>query len=391
MVQIHTKLEFLEAASPWRPNWLWEEFFVRRGIPVTKASIILVAQNVVYRFEEILASHLAHGPAIPISQRLFERVMSMNFAANIMSVLMRYLSPAFTVTDDMMHRAISSSSHSVNNIVPLLLAQEPTLRITESLVEVAISLASCRKHFLQSLLSHDPTFKISDHLPTEAVLEGSRRVGDFEPKIVVKQRKSNARMSAGFDAVKSLLGHDPHFRITYDSLEKATEHHELSDEMIDVLWDRLIKDGNADDVIIAGLEHHYSGTNEHGSTAWIHLLLWYNKGDIEVFDEPWGRDWADHEDFVTRILEVAKYCGRGEVEWRGRMSAWIERLTQSTARRREKTVADAALDKDKGEEKLKELGKLVGRFPMRKGLQEEVARSCEPGILEMLLKYGVDV
>ena len=139
---IHLTLDILKAAAAWENHWAWEEVLLRRGAQVTQDSIILVARHgseIRYEATNMLALHLTNSTAVQLSQELVERVMDLDSEVKIMEVLMEYLTPAFKVTESLMHRAIFRPQWSSRRIVPLLLAQDPTFPITESLIGHAIS------------------------------------------------------------------------------------------------------------------------------------------------------------------------------------------------------------------------------------------------------------
>ena len=282
--RIHATLEILEAAAAGKDFRVWEEVLLRRGAKVTEDSIVLVAQRHSESQDEVtetLALHLTNNTAVKISQELVERVMGLDSAVSVIEVLMKYLTPAFKVTEHIMHQAMFVSSKGIGNIVPLLLAHDPTFRVTESLVGHAISSPLSVKLFLPSLQSHDPSFRISNHLVKQAVHQNSPRVGDFTPNIIRSKEPmetTSCDTEEGLETLKLLLDHDPHFRITFDLLEQLTRRHQVSEETMDVLWNRLVRDGNAEQVVLEGLDHHHQGKNEHGSTAWALLLLRHDKG-----------------------------------------------------------------------------------------------------------------
>lgn len=279
---IHPSLDILKASAAWKSRWAWEEVLLRRGAQVTEDSIILVAQydSEISYTTNVLALHLTNNTAVQLSQELVERVMDLDSAANIMEVLMEYLPPVFKVTESLMHRAMFLPRWNSRGIVSLLLAQDPTFPITESLIGHAFSSLQHKNLFLAPLLSHSPSFRISDHIVKQAVLHYSTRVGDFTPNIVRSNepiRATSLDTEDGLRTFKSLLDYDPHFRITFDVLEELTRRHQLSEKTMDVFWDRLVRNGNAEEVVLEGLEHHRQGKNEHGSTAWALLLLRHDK------------------------------------------------------------------------------------------------------------------
>ncbi len=95
------------------------------------------------------------------------------------------------------------------------------------------------------------------------MLHYSTRVGDFAPNIVRSNEPIRATSydTEGINTFKSLLDHGSNFRIAFDLLEELTRRHQLSEKTMDVLWDRLVRDGNAEEVVLEGLEHHRQGKN----------------------------------------------------------------------------------------------------------------------------------
>ena len=244
--RIHADLDILKGVVACHDPWVWKEMLLRRGARVTEDSIFLAAQYCRFGDEGVgtLKLHLMDDTTVQLSQELVERVMGLHSAVNVMEVLVHYLTPAFKLTGNLIFRAMDLDPRGESNIVPLLLAQ-------------------------------DPAFRISDQLIKQSVLKVSTRVGDFTPNIITSKepiRTTSRDTEEDLRPLRLLLDHDPHFRITHDLLEQLTWRHQPSEETMDVLWARLVRDGNAEEVVLEGLEQYRQGKNEHGSITWALLL-----------------------------------------------------------------------------------------------------------------------
>ena len=272
--RLRATLDILEAAAAWKDSRAWKEVLLRRGAQVTEDSIILVAKrhgennhetavtwkdpwdrDVAQITEDSLTVATQHGnekshqatsmlalhlkkktTAVQISQELVERVMDLDCAVSVMTVLLKHLAPTFKVTEHMMQRAMYLCRKKTRKFIPLLLAQDPTFQITESLIESAISDPLYARRFLTSLLSHDPSFRISEYLVQLAVLVDSTQMEDSTPKEPIETILDTGGNPV---ALKPLLDHDPHLRITFDLFEELQKCRRLSGKTVDLLFDRL--------------------------------------------------------------------------------------------------------------------------------------------------------
>ena len=284
--RIHADLDILKVLVACFDPWVWEEMLLRRGARVTEDSIFLATQYCRFRDEGVgtLKLHLMNNTTVQLSQELVERVMDLHSTVNVIEILMHHLTPAFKLTENLIFRAMDLDPRGESNIVPLLLAQDPAFRITERLIERTDSFPLSRMYFLTSLLSHNE-FKISDRIFKQEILRFSPRVGDFTPNIITSKepdRATSRDTEEDLRPLRLLLDHDTHFRITHDLLEQLTWRHQPSEETMDVLWARLVKDGNAEEVIGEGLEQYRQGKNEHGSITWALLLSRKNRVQARV-------------------------------------------------------------------------------------------------------------
>ena len=150
---IHADLDILKVLVACHDPWVWEETLLRLGARVTEDSIFLAAQYCRGEGVRTLKLHLMKNTTVQLSQELVERVMGLHFvrphfAVNVMKVLVHHLTPAFKLTEDLIFRAMVLDPRGESKIVPLLFAQDPTFRITESLVEHTILNQQIRRHIL---------------------------------------------------------------------------------------------------------------------------------------------------------------------------------------------------------------------------------------------------
>ncbi|KAM0801815.1 hypothetical protein BDR22DRAFT_168601 [Usnea florida] len=277
--RIHADLDLLKGVLACRDPWVWEEILLRRGAQVTEDSIVLVAQRK-WMPEESVRLHLMGNITVQLSQGLVERVMGLDSAVWVMEVLLHHLTPAFKLTENLILRAMYLDRRVY--LVFLLLAKDPTFRITESLIERTISSPQIRGPYLEGLLVHDllehrGSFRISDQLVKQSILQISKETGDLYRDIIGLFETTPRVTEEDLRPLKLLLDHDPQFRITSHLLEQLIWPHEPSEEVMDVLWARLVRDGNAEEVISEGLERYSHGKDEHGSYTWTLLLLRHDK------------------------------------------------------------------------------------------------------------------
>ena len=271
--RIHANIDVLKEVLACRDSWVWEEILLRRGAQVTEDSIVLVAQRK-WMPEESVRLHLMGNITVQLSQELVERVMGLDSGVWVMEVLLHHLTPAFKLTENLMLRAMYLDRRGY--LVFLLLAKDPTFRITESLIERTISSPQIRGPYLERLLVHDllehgGSFRISDQLVKQSILQISKETGGLYRDIISLFETTPRVTEEDLRPMKLLLDHDPQFRITSDLLDQLEWCHRPSEEVMDVLWARLVSDGNLEEVISEGFKRYRQDEKEHGSLT--RLLL----------------------------------------------------------------------------------------------------------------------
>ena len=222
---------------------------------------------------------LARDPAFKLTEDVMLEAMHLGndgLGKDGLGSLLMTRDPAFKLTESVMLRAMYLDSWGKEDLVPLLLAHDPAFRITESLIERTISDPRISRPFLELLLSHDRSFRVSDQLVKQSILQISKGLGSLIPNTIRSKgpfRTIPRVPEEDLRPLKLLLDHDPQFRITSDLLEQLEWRHEPSEEVMDVLWACLVRDGNAEEVISEGLERYRHGRDEHGSITWALLLL----------------------------------------------------------------------------------------------------------------------
>ena len=120
-----------------------------------------------------------------------------------------------------------------------------------------------------------------------------------------------------------LLTYGKDVRVTYGILEQVTRLHQISYYAMNILWKRMIRDGNAEGVLVDALQHHLSGRNEHGSTAWALLLLWYKKSRNNMLSPPDVYVWQESQDLRSQLLTRLPHHNRLVENFCEKLDAWI--------------------------------------------------------------------
>ena len=242
-------------------------------------SLVLRAMDLDPGKDGLVPSLLARDPAFKLTEHVMLEAMHLGndgLGKDGLGSLLMTRDPAFKLTESVMLRAMYLDSWGKEDLVPLLLAHDPAFRITESLIERTISDPRISRPFLELLLSHDRSFRVSDQLVKQSILQISKGLGSLIPNTIRSKgpfRTIPRVPEEDLRPLKLLLDHDPQFRITSDLLEQLEWRHEPSEEVMDVLWACLVRDGNAEEVISEGLERYRHGRDEHGSITWALLLL----------------------------------------------------------------------------------------------------------------------